>query len=67
MRTDRLDVQDARGVYVGREMHSIALNDGSGFYEYRWKNPITNKTPQKVGYVMKVDETWWIGAEIYQP
>ncbi len=64
--TDRLDVQDERGVYVGREMRSIALNDGGGFYEYRWTNPVTNQTEQKVSYVMKVDETWWIGAGIYE-
>jgi len=65
--TDRLDVQDERGVYVGREMRSIALNDGGGFYEYMWRNPITNQTEPKVSYVMKVDDTWWIGAGMYEP
>jgi polar amino acid transport system substrate-binding protein len=64
--TLRLDIQDERGVYINREMRSIALNDGSGFYEYRWPNPITNQTEPKVSYVMKVDETWWLGAGIYE-
>jgi len=64
--TRRLDIQDERGVYINQEMRSIALNDGSGFYEYRWRNPITNQTEPKVSYVMKVDETWWLGAGIYE-
>jgi polar amino acid transport system substrate-binding protein len=64
--TDRMDVQDERGVYVGREMRSIALNDG-GFYEYLWNNPVTGQTEPKVRYVMKVDETWWLGAGMYEP
>jgi signal transduction histidine kinase len=65
--TYRLDVQDERGVCIDQEMRSIALNEGSGFYEYRWNNPVTNKTEPKVSYVTKVDDTWWIGAGIYQP
>jgi signal transduction histidine kinase len=65
--TYRLDVQDERGVCIDQEMRSIVLNEGSGFYEYRWNNPVTNKTEPKVSYVTKVDDTWWIGAGIYQP
>jgi len=64
--TNRLDVQDERGVHVGREMRTIALNDGGGFYEYLWTNPVTGQTELKVSYVMKVDETWWIGAGMYE-
>ena len=65
--TYRLDVQDERGAYIDQDMRSIAMNDGSGFYEYRWTNPITGQTEPKVSYVMKVDETWWLGAGIYEP
>ncbi len=64
--TNRLDIQDERGVYINQDMRSIALNDGSDFYEYRWTNPITNQTEPKVSYVTKVDETWWLGAGIYE-
>lgn len=64
--TYRLDIQDERGAYINREMRSIALNDGSAFYEYVWRNPLTNQTEPKVSYVMKVDETWWLGAGIYE-
>ena len=65
--TYRLDIQDEEGAFINRDMRSIALAaEGGGFYEYRWKNPVTNETMDKVSYVMKVDETWWLGAGIYE-
>ncbi len=63
--TNRLDTKNDQGVYVNREIHAIARN-GSGFYEYRWKNPISNQTEQKISYVTKVDDTWLLGAGIYK-
>ncbi|NYT16311.1 MAG: histidine kinase, partial [Methanomassiliicoccales archaeon] len=60
----RLDIQNSQGVYINREMRSIALN-GSGFFEYDWTNPITNETEPKMSYVTKVDDDWWLGAGIY--
>ena len=62
--TNRLDYQDAGGVYIGRKMRSIALN-GSGFFQYVYPNPVTNTTEPKLSYVMKVDDTWWLGSGIY--
>lgn len=62
--TNRLDVQDAEGRYVNREMNCIALH-GSGFYRYVYRNPINNTTQEKVSYVSKVDDGWWLGAGIY--
>lgn len=63
--TNRMDIQNDQGVYINREMRAIALN-GSGFYEYRWRNPISNQSEFKVSYVSKVDDTWWLGAGIYR-
>jgi polar amino acid transport system substrate-binding protein len=63
--TDRLNVTNDQGVYINREMRAIAMN-GSGFYEYRWKNPISNLSEPKVSYVTKVDDSWWLGAGIYE-
>ncbi len=62
--TNRLDIQNSKGVYIDREMRSIALN-GSSFFEYVWTNPITNQTELKTSYVTKVDDDWWLGAGIY--
>jgi polar amino acid transport system substrate-binding protein len=63
--TNRLDIQNDKGVYINREMRSIALN-GSGFYEYSWTNPLNNQSEPKVSYVTRVDDTWWLGAGIYE-
>jgi hypothetical protein len=62
--TNRLDIKNDQGIYINREMQSIALN-GSGFYEYIWPNPISNQNESKLSYVTKVDDTWWLGAGIY--
>lgn len=63
--TDRSNIQNGKGVYINRNMRAIALN-GSGYYEYDWNNPITNQSEPKVSYVMKVDDTWYLGAGIYR-
>lgn len=63
--TNRLDIQNDQGVYINRDMRAIALN-GSGFYEYRWRTPISNQNETKVSFVTKVDNTWWMGAGIYE-
>ena len=63
--TDRSNIQNDKGVYINRDMRAIAMN-GSGFYEYDWQNPLTNQSEPKVSYVMKVDDTWYLGAGIYK-
>ncbi len=63
--TNRMDIQNDQGIYINREMRALAMN-GSGYYEYRWRNPITNQSEPKVSYVSKVDDSWWLGAGIYE-
>jgi signal transduction histidine kinase len=36
-----------------------------GWLDYMWENPQTGRVEPKVGYVMKVDDTWWLGSGIY--
>ncbi len=62
--TYRLDLRDEEGRYINRDMRAIAKN-GSGFYHYVYRNPVTNETLPKVSYVMRVDDTWWLGSGIY--
>jgi len=63
--TDRSNIQNEKGVYINRDMRAIALN-GSGYYEYDWNNPLANQSEPKVSYVMKIDDTWYLGAGIYR-
>ena len=62
--TDRMNLQDAEGRYINRDMQAIARN-GSGYYHYVYRNPVTNQTQPKVSYVEKVNDSWWLGSGIY--
>lgn len=64
--TNRSDIQNDEGAYINRDMRAIALN-GSGFYEYSWRNPVTNQSENKLSFVSKVDDTWYLGSGIYAP
>ncbi|SDC77823.1 Methyl-accepting chemotaxis protein (MCP) signalling domain-containing protein, partial [Desulfurella multipotens] len=46
-----LDFKDANGKYIFKEIISTALKQGSGYVEYNFKNPSTNKIDRKVTYV----------------
>jgi signal transduction histidine kinase len=38
---------------------------GSGWYYYKWSNPITKQIEDKMAYVMKLDTALWIGCGVY--
>lgn len=60
------DLQDTRGAYIIRDMINIAQNSGSGYYEYYWNNPTTNKEEKKVVYVQSIIGTdYFIAAGFY--
>ncbi|MEI6292068.1 MAG: cache domain-containing protein [Methanomicrobiales archaeon] len=62
---NRLREKDAAGSFFMRELRDMALN-GSGFVEYYYINPThNNATEKKLGYVMNIDDTWWLGSGIY--
>ena len=62
---NRLYEKDAAGDFFIRELRDMARN-GSGFVEYYYINPTHNNAiEKKLGYVMKVDDTWWLGSGIY--
>nr|WP_321507590.1 cache domain-containing protein [uncultured Methanoregula sp.] len=61
---NKLDLTDAAGVRMIEVMRDTARN-GSGFATYQFENPISGKTEQKLAYVKKIDDSWWIGSGIY--
>jgi len=62
---NRLNERDAKGNLFIRDLQDTARN-GSGFVEYYYVNPVHNNAVEpKLGYVMKVDDTWWLGSGIY--
>lgn len=58
------DDEGAIGVFV-KEM-GAAVGNGSGFYRFTYINPTHNNTLEsKLGYGVKVDDTWWLGSGAY--
>lgn len=60
-----MGMTDSKGVKIIEELTKIA-EQGSGWFRYHWENPLTKKDEPKLSYVMKVDETWWLGAGMYE-
>ncbi len=62
---NRMDELDAFGNPYTQQFLDAAKN-GSGFVRFYYVNPAHNRTVEsKLGYVMKVDEDWWLGSGIY--
>jgi len=62
---NRLKEEDAEGNLFITDLRQAAYN-GTGFATYTYINPVHNNTVEKkLGYVMKVDDSWWLGSGIY--
>jgi cytochrome c len=60
-----IDLKDQDGKYLIREMIKIADGPGSGWVDYKWPNPITNKIEDKSSYVEKMGN-YLVGVGIYK-
>jgi signal transduction histidine kinase len=61
-----IGMKDRNGVMVIQELIKLATK-GSGWLEYSWPNPVHNNAVEtKLGYVEKVDDTWWLGSGMYE-
>jgi cytochrome c len=60
-----LNEKDAEGNLFITDLRHAAYN-GTGFITYAYINPVHNNiVEKKLGYVMKVDDCWWLGSGIY--
>lgn len=59
-----LDLQDADGRYLIQGLIATAKK-GSGWYYYKWANPITKMVDAKEAYVIKIDDGLWVGCGVY--
>ncbi|RZT09749.1 Cache domain-containing protein [Duganella sp. CF402] len=48
---DMIEVKDMDGKYFNKEMVSLATTKGSGWVEYKWTNPATQKMQDKKSYI----------------
>lgn len=59
------DLKDQDGKYLIREMVDLANGKGSGWIDYKWPNPITNKIEDKSSYVEKMGD-YFVGVGVYK-
>lgn len=58
------DMKDASGQFMIRGLTETAQK-GKGWYEFKWSHPQTKAIMDKIGYVIKIDDTLWIGSGAY--
>ena len=62
---NKLIETDSNGVPYIRNLINVA-KEGKGFTYFIFPNPAHgNRDEFKIGYVMKVDDNWWLGSGIY--
>lgn len=49
-------LQDPDGKYFMKELLERAANEGGGWVDYRWTNPVTKKIEPKTTYFKRVDD-----------
>ena len=60
-----IDLKDQDGKYLIREMIKMATGPGSGWIDYKWPNPITNKIEDKSSYIEKMGD-YFVGVGVYK-
>jgi len=50
------NAKDADGKFFSRASVELAMNQGQGWNEYKWENPVTHKVENKVAYVERVED-----------
>ena len=59
------DLKDQDGKYLIRELIDIANGPGSGWVNYKWPNPLSNKIEDKSSYIEKMGN-YVVGVGVYR-
>lgn len=60
-----ISLKDQDGVYLIREMVVIANGKGSGWIDYKWPNPLTDRIEDKSSYIEKMGD-YFVGVGVYR-
>jgi cytochrome c len=60
-----ITLKDQNGIYLIQEMIALAKGPGSGWVDYKWPNPITDKIEDKSSYVEKMGD-YLVGVGVYR-
>lgn len=61
-----IDTKDKAGKYFFKEFVKVANEKGSGWVDYTWPKPNEEKQSPKTSYILRVNDTVFVGAGIYQ-
>jgi cytochrome c len=61
-----IDIKDQDGNYLIRAHIAVAEGPGSGWVNYKWPNPLTNKIEDKSSYVEKMGDNYFVGVGVYR-
>ena len=59
------DMRDADGNYLIKGLIEVANTKGSGWFDYKWPNPVSKAIEAKSSYVEKIDDLV-VGCGIYK-
>jgi signal transduction histidine kinase len=60
-----IGLKDQDGIYLIRALADVANGPGSGWVDYKWPNPVTNKIEDKSSYVEKMGD-YFVGVGVYR-
>ena len=60
-----ITLKDQDGKFLVREMRDIAKTKGSGWFDYKWPNPLNSKIEDKISYVETLGD-YWVGVGVYR-
>jgi uncharacterized protein len=60
------DLKDQDGKFLVKGLIAVARNQGSGWSDYRWPNPVTKTVEDKSTYVERVGDRHLVGVGIYR-
>jgi cytochrome c len=60
-----ISLKDQDGKYILQEMIGVAKGAGSGWIDYKWPNPLTNKIEDKLSYIERMDD-YLVGVGVYR-
>lgn len=61
-----IGLKDQDGKYLVKDLIDIANKSGSGWFDYKWPNPLNNKIEDKTSYVEKMGD-YMVGVGVYRP
>jgi cytochrome c len=62
---DMRELKDADGEFFIQKMITLAKSKGTGWVDYKWANPTSNKIEPKSTYV-QIHESYFLGCGIYK-